>query len=93
MKVLLKITMVILTLQLTHAQTTKGTIVVDSIYSENLVNDFGENPTRKVGVYLPPNYNKEPTKYPVIYFLYGLYGDHTLLGSMKDILDFAIVRL
>ncbi|SDQ97466.1 alpha/beta hydrolase [Flagellimonas zhangzhouensis] len=90
MKALLKLTLVIFTLQLTYAQNTKGTVVIDSIYSENLVNNFGENPTREVAVYLPPNYDKESQKYPVIYFLHGFFGDHTLMDYMKEILDFGI---
>ena len=63
MKTFLKLILVICTLQLTYAQTTKGTIVIDSIYSENLENNFDENPTREVGVYLPPNYDKGIQKY------------------------------
>lgn len=90
MKTLLKLTLVILTFQLTIAQTAKGSIIIDSIYAENLVNAFGENPTREVSVYLPFNYENGTEKYPVIYFLHGFYGDHTLLESMKEILDFAI---
>lgn len=90
MKTFLKLILVICTLQLTYAQTTKGTIVIDSIYSENLENNFDENPTREVGVYLPPNYDKGTQKYPVIYFLHGFYGDHNMLEPMKEILDFAI---
>lgn len=90
MKKLLKLTLAIFAFQFTLAQTSEGTIVVDSIYSEHLVNGFEENPTREVAVYLPPNYTKETKKYPVIYFLHGFYGDHTMLEPMKEILDFAI---
>lgn len=70
---------------------TEGTIIIDSIYSENLRNDFGENPTREVAVYLPPDYSETNQKYPVIYFLHGFLGDHQLIGYMKDQLDFAII--
>ena len=69
---------------------TEGTIVIDSVYSENLVNDFGEKPTREVAVYLPPNYSESDQKYPVIYFLHGFLNDHKLINNMKDQLDFAI---
>jgi len=68
----------------------KGIIVIDSVYSENLVNNFGEKPTREVAVYLPPNYSESDQRYPVIYFLHGFLNDHRLIDYMKDQLDFAI---
>lgn len=67
-----------------------GTIVFDSLYSENLINDFGEKSTREIAVYLPPNYSDSNQKYPVIYFLHGFMNDHLLINYMKDQLDFAI---
>ncbi len=67
-----------------------GTIVFDSLYSENLINDFGEKSTREIAVYLPPNYSDSDQKYPVIYFLHGFMNDHLLINYMKDQLDFAI---
>ena len=73
-----------------HAQALKGTVVVDSLYSRNLENAFGENPTRAVSVYLPPGYDATDARYPVIYFLHGFMGDHTLLTYMAGILDLAI---
>ncbi|WP_276391465.1 alpha/beta hydrolase [Eudoraea chungangensis] len=73
-----------------YGQEKKGSIVLDSIYSENLQNRFGENSTRGVSVYLPPNYDKTTDRYPVIYFLHGFTADHTLLESMTEILDYAI---
>ncbi|MEZ5069929.1 MAG: alpha/beta hydrolase-fold protein [Bacteroidales bacterium] len=72
------------------AQLPKGKVVVDSLYSEHLVNDFGENPTRAVAVYLPPGYEEGSDRYPVIYFLHGFMGDHRMLEPMADILDYAI---
>jgi len=67
-----------------------GSVVTDSLYSKNLENDFGENPTRSVSVYLPPNYETSNKKYPVIYFLHGFLTDDKLMGRMKDLLDYAI---
>ena len=72
------------------AQTTKGTVVNDSLYSQNLENEFGEDPTRAVSVYLPPGYNESTQRYPVIYFLHGFMNDNKLLSSMAEVLDFAI---
>lgn len=68
----------------------KGTVLIDSIYSENLVNEFGENPTREIAVYLPPNYKESNQHYPVIYFLHGFMGDHQMMNMMKELLDYAI---
>jgi len=72
------------------AQTQKGSLIIDSIYSENLKNDFGENPSRAVAVYLPPAYSESNQKYPVIYFLHGFMGNHQMLKPMVKLLDFAI---
>ncbi len=70
----------------------KGTVVIDSIYSENLLNEFEEEPTRKVAIYLPPGYKESQLRYPVIYFLHGFMGDHRLMDYMADLLDEAIAR-
>lgn len=75
---------------ISNAQYPKGIVVADSIYSKNLENNFGENPTRAVAVYLPPGYNESTKRYPVIYFLHGFTGNHEMLNYMADILDFAI---
>ncbi|MCB0670040.1 MAG: esterase family protein, partial [Saprospiraceae bacterium] len=72
------------------AQTPHGQVIVDSIYSPNLLNEFGEKTTRSVSVYLPPGYSDSEQRYPVIYFLHGFTGNHYLWPEMVDILDFAI---
>lgn len=90
MKSLLVLILFSNTLFFAAAQIPKGSVVIDSIYSKNLENDFGENPTRKVAVYLPPGYDQSKQRYPVIYFLHGFMGDHQLLFRMADLLDFAI---
>lgn len=68
----------------------KGTVVKDSLYSKNLENDFGENATRSVSIYLPPDYNNSNKKYPVIYFLHGFLNDDSLIEPMQELLDYAI---
>ncbi len=75
---------------LSFAQSDKGTVVTDTIYSQNLENDFGENPNRAVSVYLPPNYQNNNQRYPVIYFLHGFMGDNKMMGMMSGLLDYAI---
>jgi len=67
-----------------------GTVVKDSLYSKNLENQFGENPTRSISVYLPPDYNNSEKHYPVIYFLHGFLNDDSLIDPIKELLDFAI---
>nr|WP_320022788.1 alpha/beta hydrolase-fold protein [uncultured Draconibacterium sp.] len=75
---------------LSFAQSDKGTVVTDTIYSQNLENDFGENPNRAVSVYLPPNYENSNQRYPVIYFLHGFMGDNKMMDMMSGLLDYAI---
>lgn len=67
-----------------------GSVVKDSLYSKNLENQFGENPTRSISVYLPPGYYNSDKHYPVIYFLHGFLNDDSLIDHMKELLDFAI---
>lgn len=71
-------------------QTLKGTVVIDSLYSENLENNFGEATTRALSVYLPPGYEESTQRYPVIYYLHGFLNNHRLLPQMIEVLDFAI---
>ncbi len=53
------------------AQYPSGKVVVDSLYSIALENKGGENPTRRVTIYLPPGYEESQNRYPVIYYLHG----------------------
>lgn len=71
---------------------TQGRVVVDSLYSAKLENDYGESPTRALSVYLPPGYDAGDQRYPVIYYLHGFLNDHTLTPEMVDALDYAIER-
>lgn len=63
---------------LVHGQNLKGKIVVDQLYSSELENDGGEDPTRRVTVYLPPGYDETTDKYPVIYYLHGFTWNDSL---------------
>lgn len=53
----------------------KGTWVDTVVYSPGLDgNLLGDSSNRQVMIYLPPGYEKEPSKrYPVVYFLHGYY--------------------
>ncbi len=74
--------------QIANAQ--KGTIQRFEINAETLVNTGGENPIRKVSVYLPPDYALSNKKYPVVYYLHGFMGTDSISPAMKNILDQAI---
>jgi len=60
---------------LVQAQYPSGKIIYDHLYSAALENAGGENPTRSVTIYLPPDYDETTYRYPVIYFLHG-YADN-----------------
>jgi S-formylglutathione hydrolase FrmB len=71
MKYLLTILTWVSAVCLGQGQIPKGQIIVERITSEALKNNAGENPTRRVTVYLPPDYNSTTNRYPTIYFLHG----------------------
>ncbi|WP_435354015.1 alpha/beta hydrolase [Emticicia sp. SJ17W-69] len=74
----------------TFAQTGKVESFV--INSKALQNTGGENPNRKVSVYLPPNYDATDQRYPVIYYLHGFMGKDNIFENMKNILDAGISK-
>jgi S-formylglutathione hydrolase FrmB len=75
------------------AQIPEGNVVVDYLYSELLENEMGEDPTRRVSIYLPPDYDKSSDRYPVIYYLHGFtWSDSLQIADDKfdQLLDKAI---
>lgn len=76
-----------------NAQYPEGNVEVDHLYSELLENPGGENPTRRVTVYLPPGYEESEQNYPVIYYLHGFTWSDSLMISVDQfdkLLDKAI---
>lgn len=71
----------------TNAQEAPGKIVTRIINSTYLQNTGGENPNRKISVYLPPGYEQSAQRYPVIYYLHGFMGTDSISPGMKAILD------
>lgn len=63
----------------------EGKIVTTYITAKTLQNSAGENPKRRVTVYLPPDYEKSSKRYPVIYFLHGFFWSDSLLVSNDKI--------
>jgi pimeloyl-ACP methyl ester carboxylesterase len=90
MKKLLFVFLVFAGFNMITAQLPKGTVVIDSLYSKNLENSYGENPKRALSVYLPPGYEQGTKQYPVVYYLHGFLNNHVLTPEMVDALNFAI---
>lgn len=56
--------------------------------AKTLLNTGGENPTRHVSIYLPPQYDEHTSqRYPVIYYLHGFLNNDIIQPGMKSILD------
>jgi enterochelin esterase-like enzyme len=68
-------------------QPVEGKVQSFVINAKTLQNTGGENPNRKVSVYLPPGYEGGRERYPVIYYLHGFMGKDSIYASMKSILD------
>ncbi|HYI77528.1 MAG TPA: alpha/beta hydrolase-fold protein [Chryseolinea sp.] len=68
-------------------QIKSGTVQSFFIKVRTLQNSAGENPNRKVSVYLPPDYDSQGKRFPVIYYLHGFMGTDSINASMKMILD------
>ncbi|MFC2148749.1 alpha/beta hydrolase [Bacteroidota bacterium] len=82
-----KCLLVLFVIQLTflaQGQTKEGRFISDQLYSAALENIGGEEPTRRVSVYLPPGYDKSTDKYPVVYYLHGItQSDSSLIAESK----------
>jgi len=92
-KVVLSLFVFFLTLNASIAQHQSGKVVVDQLYSELLENPGGENPTRRVTIYLPPGYDEGKKRYPVLYFLHGFTWSDSLMIAVSNfdkLLDKAI---
>lgn len=74
----------------TFAQT--GKVLSFTLNSKALQNTGGEDPNRKVSVYLPPNYDASTQRYPVIYYLHGFMGKDNIFPQMQAILDAGISK-
>jgi enterochelin esterase-like enzyme len=70
-----------------NGQSIEGKVQSFFINAKSLQNTGGENPNRKVSVYLPPGYDGGRERYPVIYYLHGFMGKDSIYASMKNILD------
>jgi enterochelin esterase-like enzyme len=83
----------LLLVQIARSQNAQGTVVIKVINSEYLKNTGGENPDRRISVYLPPGYEQTNKRYPVIYYLHGFMGTDSISPDMKNILDMGIAKM
>jgi S-formylglutathione hydrolase FrmB len=74
------------------AQQSAGRVVSFVLNSKALQNSGGENPNRKVSVYLPFDYDQPGKRFPVIYYLHGFMGTDSIYPAMKVVLDRAITQ-
>ncbi len=91
--VFLTIILLLFTHFLSAQEIPAGKVITTYITAKTLENKAGENPKRRVSVYLPPDYEISSKRYPVIYFLHGFFWSDSLLVSndkINRILDRAI---
>ena len=84
---------VVINITVAFGQADRGTVVVDHLYSARLENEAGEDPTRRVTIYLPPGYENSGQRYPVIYYLHGFTWSDSLMVAVDkfdQLLDRAI---
>lgn len=62
------------------------------LQSKALQNTGGENPNRKISVYLPAGYDQSDKRYPVVYYLHGFFGTDAISSQMQMILDKGIEK-
>ena len=77
------------------AQTKNGKIIYARFTSASILgNPGGEDPIRRLSIYLPPDYDKSNLHYPVVYLLHGYGGeDSSTMADIgfKDLIDAAIL--
>lgn len=72
----------------------KGKVVIEKFLAPSLQgNHGGEDPLRRITIYLPPGYAESKQRYPVIYFLHGVLATDSLMMAwlrFKELMDTAI---
>ena len=71
--------LLIISANIAIAQHSKSKVVIARLYSEKLENPGGENPERRVTIYLPPGYEESDQRYPVLYYLSGFTWNDSLM--------------
>jgi len=74
--------------------TSEGKVIVQKFLAPSIQNnDGGEDPMRKISVYVPPGYSTSTQRYPTIYFLHGFATNDSLMFAwvnFKQLMDKAI---
>ncbi len=66
------------------AQHLQGTVTMARFLAPSIEgNPAGEDALRRLTIYLPPGYYQSKQRYPVIYFLHGMYGEDS--ATMADL--------
>jgi hypothetical protein len=92
MKKLIAVLFAVSLVKIAVSQNTSGIVVTKIINSAYLQNTGGENPDRRISVYLPPGYDQSQQRYPVVYYLHGFMGTDSITPYMKNILDIGIPK-
>lgn len=95
MKKLIFLFLLILSSNFILAQYPAGEVVTEYLYSASLENELGEDPTRRVTIYLPPGYNETTDRYPVLYYLHGYTWNDSLqiaVDQFDKLMDTAIAQ-
>lgn len=67
-----------------QGQSQEGKFIYNQLYSATLENKGAEETTRRVSIYLPPDYDMSNDKYPVIYYLHGItHSDSSQIATNK----------
>ncbi len=78
-----------------QAQKLQGGVFVDRLDAPSLQNNpAGENPVRRLSIYLPPGYDKTEERYPVLYYLHGFGWNDSLtiaVDGFDKLIDKAIL--
>lgn len=88
-KVLLTLLALMLITFCTYCQTAKeGKIIVQRFLATSIQNNKGgEDPLRRVSVYVPPGYSESSQRYPTIYFLHGFAVDDSLMFAWLELIE------
>ncbi|GAB3715894.1 alpha/beta hydrolase family protein [Spirosoma flavus] len=96
MKTFLLCLFVFLSLGDLSAQATKkGKVVITKFFAPSIQGSRGgEDPMRKLTIYLPPGYQESKQRYPVVYFLHGFLVNDSLMmvyNRFQELMDTAIL--
>lgn len=83
--VFLTIVLLLFTRFLSAQEIPAGKVITAYIQAKTLQNRAGENPERRISVYLPPDYETSSKRYPVIYFLHGFFWSDSLLVNSDKV--------